>query len=181
MSYINNIYTAHYFILNLLESRLYADGILKSTACFYFHNYSFGQVLIVTFLGQFTFRAVIHIFFVSILGSKRQKKVLLDTGVYGAFTYAWRSLFMSFDFQSYYAPVFLSFYLENLILIVGSYAVILTATQVDLRDKYTFNIYAGISLLCMILAIGLRCLIKKRLENNQLIKSENKISPEKYF
>lgn len=88
---------------------------------------------------------------------------------------------MSFDFQSYYAPVFLSFYLENLILIVGSYAVILTVTQVDLRDKYTFNIYAGISLLCMILAIGLRCLIKKRLENNQLLKSENKISPEKYF
>ncbi len=66
-------------------------------------------------------------------------------------------------------------------LIAGSYAVILTATKVDLRDKYTFNIYAGISLLCMILAIGLRCLIRKRLEINKLIKSENKISPDKYF
>lgn len=60
--------------------------------------------------------------------------------------------------------IFLSFYLENFILIVSSYAIILTGTDVDLRDKYIFNVYAALSVFAMICAIGLRCLIKKRLE-----------------
>lgn len=98
------------------------------------------------------------------LGSKRQRTVLKETGVYGAFTYAWRSLFMSFAFQSYCPMIFLSFYLENFILIISSYAIILTGTDVDLRDKYIFNVYAALSVFAMICAIGLRCLIKKRLE-----------------
>lgn len=71
---------------------------------------------------------------------------------------------MSFDFQSYCPSVFLSFYIENAILIVGSYIIILTGTKVDLRDKYIFNVYAGLSFFLMFSAIGLRCLIRNKFE-----------------
>lgn len=88
--------------------------------------------------------------------------VLLETGVYGAFTYAWRSLFMAFDYQSYHPSIFLSFYLENLVLIGGSYAVILTSTSVDLNDKYIFHVYAGFAVLAMLLSITIRFVARSK-------------------
>ncbi|CAL8089666.1 unnamed protein product [Orchesella dallaii] len=151
-----------FFTFLSIESRLYADAILKATACFYFHEFSFGEVLIVTFLCQFMVRAALYSFFTGFLGSKRLKKRLRDTGVYGAFTYSWRALFMSFDFQSFCAAVFLSFYIENLILITGSYVIIYTLTDVDLSDKYIFHVYAILSIVSMLIAIGLRFLLRRR-------------------
>jgi hypothetical protein len=82
-------------------------------------------------------------------------------GVYGAFTYSWRALFLSFDFQSYSKRVFLWFYFENFLMIAISYIVIYTI-EVDLEEKYVFHVYAVSAGAAMFIAIGLRFALRYR-------------------
>lgn len=78
------------------------------------------------------------------------------TGVYGAFTYSWRCLFMSFDFQDWVdSIVFFWFYVENIIFIICSYAVIYVSDY-DLSDKNVYYIYTAAAFGGMILAILLK-------------------------
>jgi hypothetical protein len=128
---------------------------VKATACFYFTKRSFGEVIILCFIAEFILRTIFYTIYNSI-GSKGKRARFIEDGVYAAFTYAWRSLFLSFDFQSYRPLVFVWFYLENLLMIGGSYGVI-TYTEIDLSEKsvyHTAAILAGVgSLLALLLRI----------------------------
>lgn len=75
------------------------------------------------------------------------------TGVYGCFTYSWRCLFMSFDYQDWVDPiVFLWFYVENVLIIGFSFAVI-HSIGYDLSDNMTFYVYTVAAGIGMFLAI----------------------------
>jgi hypothetical protein len=100
------------------------EAVWRASACFVFSSFSFGEVIAITFILQFCIRAATHGIFLR----KRENWSLLrgtlspgvhstDSGTmtYRAFTYAWRSVLMSFDFQSpdrviqgwfYYPPDF---------------------------------------------------------------------------
>lgn len=64
------------------------------------------------------------------------------TGVYGAFTYSWRCLFMSFDYQDWVdSIVFFGFYVEN-VFIIGLSFMVIRWIDYDLSDNVTFHMYA---------------------------------------
>lgn len=173
-------------------SRLFADAIFRATACFYFNNRNYGEVIIVTFIFQFVGRAITRAIYQSTLihfsrrnhdrfhrniEIRRAKVTPIETidsaesalkpdnenedkeidppplrrmyipvqedltGVYGAFTYSWRCLFMSFDYQDWVDPiVYFGFYVENVLIIAFSYLVI-HLIEYDLSDKMPYYIY----------------------------------------
>ncbi len=189
----------------ITASRLFADAIFRSTACFYFSNKSYAEVIIVTFIFQFVGRAITRAIYqntlvycsrqnhdrfhrnieirrakVSAINStddpesalkpanekeedekpeeKPARRIYVPvqedlTGVYGAFTYSWRCLFMSFDYQDWVDPiVFFGFYVEN-VLIIGLSFMVIHWIEYDLSDNVTFYVYAVAAVIGMILAI----------------------------
>lgn len=189
---------------HITASRLFADAIFRSTACFYFNNKSYGEVIIVTFIFQFVGRAITRaIYQNTLIYCSRQNhdrfhrniemrtaqvaaiEVTIDstenpestlqpanekeddkpvrrmyvpvqedlTGVYGAFTYSWRCLFMSFDYQDWVDPiVFFGFYVEN-VLIIGLSFMVIYWIEYDLSDNVTFYVYALAAGVGMVVAI----------------------------
>lgn len=89
------------------------------------------------------------------------------TGVYGAFTYSWRCLFMSFDYQDWVDPiVFYGFYVEN-VLVIGFSFMVIHSIEYDLSDNVTFYVYtvaAGVGMLfAIIIKWAMVRVLKKRL------------------
>jgi len=151
-------------------SRIFTDSIFKATFCFYFESISFGEVIIICFITQFFLRASIYAVFNGMVGSEKRKVKLAEQGVYGAFTYSWKSLFLSFDFQSYEKCIFLWFYIEN-VLMIGSSYIIIYATSVNLDGRWLYHIYAVSAGIGMIIAICLRFALRyhwKRRQSNKI-------------
>jgi len=127
---------------------------------------SFGEIIIICFLCQFVLRTICYGIFNMTLGASTSTKNnrLKDDGIYAALTYGWRSLFLCFDFQAHRVPIFVLFYLENLLLMGGSYAAayLLDSAGEDLKEKYVFHIYAGASVFAMIVALSLRFIVRRR-------------------
>lgn len=200
--------------LHIAASRLFADAIFRATACFYFSNKSYGEVIIVTFIFQFVGRAITRaIYQNTLIYCSRQNhdrfhrnievrraqvaaiEATVDsttnalqpanekedvqpvrrsyvpvqedlTGVYGAFTYSWRCLFMSFDYQDWVDPiVFFGFYVEN-VLIIGLSFVVIHLIDYDLSDNVTVYFYAiaagvGMTLAVIIKYVMVRALNKR--------------------
>lgn len=206
------------FNLYITASRLFADAIFRSTACFYFSNKSYAEVIIVTFIFQFVGRAItraiyqntlvycsrqnhdrfhrniemrraqvaaIHPTVDSIESALKPENEKNDdmpvrrkyipvqedlTGVYGAFTYSWRCLFMSFDYQDWVDPiVFFGFYIEN-VLIIGLSFMVINWIEYDLSDNMTFYVYAIAACVGMVLAIIIKYVMVRAL-NKRLTKS----------
>lgn len=179
---------------------MFADAIFRATACFYFSNVSYAEVIILTFIFQFVGRAILRALYQNTLiycsrqnhdrfhrnieirraqvaasetidstegvlkyesekesdkpGRRLYVPVQEDlTGVYGAFTYSWRCLFMSFDYQDWIDPiVFFGFYFENVSIIAFSYLVI-HLIEYDLSDKTAYHIYTVEACIGMVIAI----------------------------
>ncbi|KAJ6625685.1 hypothetical protein Bhyg_16313 [Pseudolycoriella hygida] len=202
-----------------IASRLFADAIFRASACFYFNNSNYGEVIIVTFIIQFVGRAITRAIYQNTLVHcsrrnhdrfhrnmeiHRAKVAAIErtesvesalkpdddnekgdadngqpvrrmyvpvqedlTGVYGAFTYSWRCLFMSFDYQDWVDPiVFFGFYVENVLIIGFSYMVI-HLIEYDLTDKIVYYIYtvsAGIGIfLAIVIKYAMVRALNKRL------------------
>lgn len=206
------------FNLYITASRLFADAIFRSTACFYFSNKSYAEVIIVTFIFQFVGRAITRAIYQNTLvycsrqnhdrfhrniEMRRAQVAAIDptvdsiesalkpeneknddmpvrrkyipvqedlTGVYGAFTYSWRCLFMSFDYQDWVDPiVFFGFYIEN-VLIIGLSFMVINWIEYDLSDNMTFYVYAIAACVGMVLAIIIKYVMVRAL-NKRLTKS----------
>lgn len=131
------------------------------------------------FLCQFVFRAGTYGIYNCFLGSKDDKIKINDEGVYGAFTYSWRSLFMSFDFHSRCHAVFFGFYLENLMMIAGSYVVMYSWVEdVDsiLNERFIYHIYAGISAFAALVTIALKFFLYRKWQR-QNSKKVSRVAP----
>lgn len=196
---------------------MFADAIFRATACFYFSDRNYGEVIIVTFIFQFVGRAITRAIYQNTLihfsrrnhdrfhrdiEIRRTKVAPIETidsaesalkpnenekennqpvrrlyvpvqedltGVYGAFTYSWRCLFMSFDYQDWVDPiVYFGFYVENVLIIGFSYLVI-HLIEYDLSDKipyYVYTVGAGVG---MCIAIGIKYAMVRTL-NKRLTK-----------
>lgn len=204
---------------------MFADAIFRATACFYFSDRNYGEVIIVTFIIQFIGRAINRAIYQNTLHQcSRQnhdrfhrnieirraqitpietidgaeKALKLDnenekemdkpakftyvpvqedlTGVYGAFTYSWRCLFMSFDYQDWVDPItYFWFYIENVLIIGFSYLVIYLI-KYDLSDKapyYVYTVSAGVG---MAVAIAIKYAMVRALQNrfNKKLAGESK-------
>lgn len=85
------------------------------------------------------------------------------TGVYGAFTYSWRCLFMSFDYQDWVDPiVYFGFYVEN-VLIIGFSYVVIHLIEYDLSDKWAYYVYTVGAAVGMLIAILIKYVMVKAL------------------
>jgi len=152
-------------------SRLLSDAILRATICQAFESkYSFGEVIAITLLIQFVFRALIH----STLLRPRENEVLkgnehgqphpitawtvdYEAGpvIYRAITYSWKSIFLSFDFQNPDLFIAAWFYVENLIMICGAYAILL-GLGVNLGKKSIYYYYTAIAFFAMLVGISIK-------------------------
>lgn len=85
------------------------------------------------------------------------------TGVYGAFTYSWRCLFMSFDYQDWVDPiVYYGFYVENA-LIIGLSHVVIHVIEYDFSDKTAYYVYTVAAAVGMVIAILIKYILVKAL------------------
>ncbi|KAG4069047.1 hypothetical protein HA402_008358 [Bradysia odoriphaga] len=196
-----------------IASRLFADAIFRATACFYFSNRNYGEVIIVTFIFQFVGRAIIRAIYQNTLvhcsrrnhdrfhrnieirrakvaaietvdsvesalkpdndnekeADQPQRRIYVPvqedlTGVYGAFTYSWRCLFMSFDYQDWVDPiVYFGFYVENVLIIGFSYMVV-HLIEYDLSDKIPYYIYTVTAGVGMFVAIVIKYAMVRTLD-----------------
>jgi len=109
------------------------------------------------------FRAGVYAIYNTWMGSRKRKIQMEDEGVYGAFTYSWRSLFMSFDFQSHCKVIVAWFYIENFIMLLSPYVWIYgtpwfngIGSENALEGKIIFHVYVGVGVVQSILAIFLK-------------------------
>jgi len=142
---------------------------MKAAAYFFFRDYVFGEVIIINFVCQFMWRAGIYAMYSTCMASPKRKIQIEDEGVYGAFTYAWRSLFLSFDFQSYSKTVFCWFYVENLLMLLTPYVwaygtpfVGRVGAENLLEGRLLFHVYVGAGVVKTILAICIKLGIRYR-------------------
>lgn len=86
------------------------------------------------------------------------------TGVYGAFTYSWRCLFMSFDYQDWVDPIFFyGFYVENFLIIAFS-IVVIHSIGYDLSDNMTVYVYAVAAGVGILVAIIIKIVMVRALD-----------------
>lgn len=195
---------------------MFADALFRATACFYFSNINYGEVIIVTFILQFVGRAILRaIYQNTLIHCSRQnhdrfhrnieirraqvavaesmdgaevafkpenekeaqptRRIYVPvqedlTGVYGAFTYSWRCLFMSFDYQDWVDPiVYFGFYVENMLIIGFSYMVI-HLIEYDLSDKTVYYVYTVAAGVAMVIAIILKYIMVRALKRRPVKK-----------